>query len=121
MKHLAITFQVKEVYLSPCAKKIRAKNKKGKFSENPIILNKDGERYQDTEQCEYEFKTVPKMTMFVTEDRTTPQSQLCFTYTTDGVIPSFIASHIADLIESILGNIAVKGFQAGLKKNLKEW
>ena len=49
MEHLAITFQVKDVYLSPCAKKIRAKNKKGKFSENPIILNKDGERYQDTE------------------------------------------------------------------------
>tara|TARA_B110000879_G_C10733120_1_gene341164 strand:+ start:109 stop:258 length:150 start_codon:yes stop_codon:yes gene_type:complete len=49
MKHLAITYQVKEVYLSPCVKKIRAKKKKGKFSENPIILNKDGERYQDTE------------------------------------------------------------------------
>jgi hypothetical protein len=49
MKYLAITYQVKEIYLSPRAKKIQAKNKKGKFSESSIILNKDGERYQDTE------------------------------------------------------------------------
>ena len=50
MKHLAITYQVKEVYFLPSRqKKISAENKKGRFSESPIILNKDGERYQDTE------------------------------------------------------------------------
>jgi len=49
MKHLAITYQVKEVYFPPRVKKIRTENKKGKFSESAIILNKDGERYQDTE------------------------------------------------------------------------
>jgi hypothetical protein len=36
------------------------------------------------------------------------------------VIPSFIAKHIADIIKATFRDIARKGFQAGLKKNLKE-
>ena len=81
MKYLAITYQVKEIYLSPRVKKIRAKNKKGKFSASSIILNKMVSDIRILNSLEvssrlfvYELKTVPKMTMFVTENRITPQS-----------------------------------------------